>query len=138
MHKGSTQTNKRSKLGFKSKGAKDPRVPWSGAPDCPMCHRTVSGAPGPYNSELSTLGFLRTRSAIIHRTVWCTSGATTHSCNGRLQKLKNQMNSARQSRAAVKGAPDREQYMSGAALDCTVPLEDKAPTVVCAQTLTVG
>jgi hypothetical protein len=36
-------------------------VPWSGAPDCPVCHRTVSGAPGPYIVQLSTLGFLRAR-----------------------------------------------------------------------------
>jgi hypothetical protein len=54
-------------------------VPWSGAPDCPVCHRTVSSAPGPYNSELATLGFLRPRSAIIHRTVQCASGATATS-----------------------------------------------------------
>jgi hypothetical protein len=47
-------------------------------------------------------------------------------------------NSARQSRAAVRGAPDSEQYLSGAAPDCPVPLEDKAPTVDCARTLTVG
>jgi hypothetical protein len=84
VHKGSIQTNKRSKLGFKSKGAKNQRVPWSGAPDCPVCHRTVSGAPGPYNSKLATLGFLRPRSNgrlrpnpngwvtwLAHRTVRC-------------------------------------------------------------------
>jgi hypothetical protein len=32
-------------------------------------------------------------------------------------------------RAAARGAPDSEQYLSGAAPDCLVPLEDKAPTV---------
>jgi hypothetical protein len=68
--------------------SKKPRVPWSGAPDCPVCHRTLFGAPGPYQSELATLGFLRARSAIIHRTVRCTSGATATSRNGRLQKLE--------------------------------------------------
>jgi hypothetical protein len=47
VHKGSTQTNKRLKKGFKYKGAMKPSVPWSGAPDCPVCHRIVSGAPGP-------------------------------------------------------------------------------------------
>jgi hypothetical protein len=47
------------------------RVPWSGAPDCPVCHRTVSGAPGPYICELFTFGFLRHRSAIIHQTIQC-------------------------------------------------------------------
>jgi hypothetical protein len=44
VHKGSTQTNKILKLGIKFKGAKKPSVLWSGAPDCPVCHRTVSGA----------------------------------------------------------------------------------------------
>jgi hypothetical protein len=34
----------------------------------------MSGAPGPYQSELATLGFLRARSAIIHRTVWYATG----------------------------------------------------------------
>jgi hypothetical protein len=47
---------------------------WSGAPDCLVCHRTVSGAPGSYSVQLSTLGFLRARSAIIHRTVQCAIG----------------------------------------------------------------
>ena len=75
MHKGSTQTNKRFKKGFKFKRSKKPSVPWSGAPDCPVCHRTVSGAPGWIDFKLFTFGFLRSCSAIIHRTVRCTSGA---------------------------------------------------------------
>jgi hypothetical protein len=41
-------------------------------------------------------------------------------------------------RATARGATDSEQCMSGATPDCPVPLEDKAPTVVCARTLTVG
>jgi hypothetical protein len=61
---------KRLKKGFKKKGAKKPK--------CVLVWRTgLSGAPGPYNSELFTFGFLRRRSAIIHRTVRCDSGATT-------------------------------------------------------------
>jgi hypothetical protein len=44
-------------------------VPWSGAPDCPVHHRTVFGAPGPYRVQTATLGFQPARSAIIHRTV---------------------------------------------------------------------
>jgi hypothetical protein len=74
VHKGSTQTNKRLKLGFKYKGAKKPSVPWSGAPDCPVCHRTVFGASGPCRAELATLGFLQALSAIIHRTIQCATG----------------------------------------------------------------
>jgi hypothetical protein len=49
-------------------------VPWSDAPDCPVCHPTLSGTPGPYNSELFTFGFLGRLSAIIHRTVRCAIG----------------------------------------------------------------
>ena len=45
---------------------------------------------------------------------------------------------AAESERSVRGAPDSEQYLSGAASDCPMPLEDKAPTVVCARTLTVG
>jgi hypothetical protein len=71
---------------------------------CPgLAHRTVFGAPGPYSLKLVTLGFLRARSAIIHRTIWCDSAATATSRNGRLQKLKiraTMKNSARRVRAA--------------------------------------
>jgi hypothetical protein len=53
------------------KEQKEPSVLWSGAPDCPVCHRTVSGAPRPYRVQTATLGFSQARSAIIHRTVRC-------------------------------------------------------------------
>jgi hypothetical protein len=43
----------------------------NGAPECPVCHRTVSGAPGPYRLEPTTLRKMETRSAIIHRIVRC-------------------------------------------------------------------
>jgi hypothetical protein len=39
VHKGSTQTNKRLKIGFKNKGAKKPSVPG-------LAHRTVRCATG--------------------------------------------------------------------------------------------
>jgi hypothetical protein len=114
-----------------------------------MVWRTgLSGAPGPYNSELSTLGFLRPRSVIIHRTVRCATGLSsapaeqqllraTVACKSRI--LDEQCaNSARQSRAAVRCAPDSEQSLSGVAPDYPVPQEDKALTVDCARTLTIG
>jgi hypothetical protein len=41
------------------------------APDCLVCHRTVSGAPCTYNSKPATLRNSRARSAIIHQTVRC-------------------------------------------------------------------
>jgi hypothetical protein len=124
VHKGSTQTNKRSKIGFKSKGAKEPRVPWSGAQDCPVCHRTVSGAPGPYTSKLATFGFLRPRSSIIHRTVQCATGLSGAPAEQRLPAQRStatdtcERYSARtvraEVRAVVRGAPDSEQCLSGA------------------------
>jgi hypothetical protein len=53
-------------------------APWSSAPDCPVCHRTVYGAPPDsvrctrgLPTELLTFGKIQRRSAIIHRTVRC-------------------------------------------------------------------
>jgi hypothetical protein len=52
---------------------------WSGAPDCPVHHRTVSGAPPDMsgapedsNSNSPPSGISRGTRAIIHRTVRCT------------------------------------------------------------------
>jgi hypothetical protein len=45
----------------------------SGTPDCPMVHRTVSGAPGWALANWPLSGIRRRRTTIIHRTVrWCT------------------------------------------------------------------
>jgi hypothetical protein len=58
-----------------------------GAPDCPVVHRTVSGAPGWLWSNWPLSGFRRRRTAKNHRTVrWCTglSGEpTVGRANGR-------------------------------------------------------
>jgi hypothetical protein len=106
VQKGSTQTNKYSSLGPNSKEQKKPSVLWSGEPDCPVCHRTLSGAPGPYRVELATLGFQQAHSAIIHRTVRCASGATANSRNGRLQKPLTKEQCAQSQSRRVRGAPD--------------------------------
>jgi hypothetical protein len=80
---------------------------WSGAPDYPVCHRTVSGAPGPYRVKPATLEKTQAHFALIHRTVQCAIGATANSRNGRLCKVLQCMNSARQkSEQKVRGAPD--------------------------------
>jgi hypothetical protein len=97
--------------------------PWSGVPDCPVCHRTVSGAPGWIDFKLFTFGFLRPRSAIIHRTVWWVTGlsgvpveqrlpSATVDSNGRLQR-EQCADSSRRVRAAPEGAQDSEQCLSG-------------------------
>jgi hypothetical protein len=124
VQKGSTQTNKRFKLGTKIKRSKDLSVLWTSAPDCPVCHRTVSGAPCPYKDEPTTLGKTGPRSTIIHQTVQCASGATTNSCNGRLCKGYNALQCAAEVRAEVRGAPDSEQDLSGVAPNCPVPQGD--------------
>jgi hypothetical protein len=113
-----------------------------------MCHRTVSGAPGPYDFKLAIFGFQKNRSAIIHRTVRCTTGlsgalaeqrlaSATIGSNGRLQRYSALTVSA-EVRAAAEGAPDIEQCLFRAAPNCPVPHEDKAPTVKTVRTLTVG
>jgi hypothetical protein len=113
-------------------------VPWSGAPDCPVCHRTVSGAPGPYKSKLFTFGFLQPRSAIIHRTVQCTKRSNDYQRNDRLHSALIALQFAVEGRTEVKGAPDSELCLSDAAPDCPVPPEVSASTVDCVRTLTVG
>jgi hypothetical protein len=73
-------------LGSTKRARDNRRQPWSGAPDsvrcttgqCPVHHRTVSGAPPDsvrctrrLHVELLTFGKIQRRSAIIHRTVRC-------------------------------------------------------------------
>jgi hypothetical protein len=105
----------------------------------------VSGAPGPYDSEPFTFGFLQRRSAIIYRTVRCAtglsgapSGAMALQHNGRLHSALTTLQYTTEVRAEVRGAPDNEQCLSGAAPDCPVPPEVSAPTVDYVKTLTVG
>jgi hypothetical protein len=101
-------------------------MPWSGAPDSPVGHRTVSGAPPDSvrctrvnQLELFTFGFPRCSSAIIHRTVRCTSGATAI-CAQRSTLQSEQWNSD------VRAASQRDTGLSGVPLDCPVQHEDKA------------
>jgi hypothetical protein len=56
----------------------------NGAPDCPVCHRTVSDAPGSYRLKPATLEKMETRSAIIHRTVRCATGLSGEPADQRL------------------------------------------------------
>jgi hypothetical protein len=89
---------------------------------CPtLAHRTVSGAPGPYRCELFTFGFLWPCSAIIHRTVRCATGLSGAPAEQRLSSATvnctvplTSLQFAVEVRAEVRGAPDKEQYLSGA------------------------
>jgi hypothetical protein len=122
--KGSQQTNTKIKERVQHKGAKlNRRQPWSGAPDCPVYHRTVSGAPGNPTPNLPPSGIRGGRSAIIHRTIRCStglsgvpSGATIVRANGRLQRYSARLRA--EVRAGAEGAPD-----------CPVAQLSEAPTV---------
>jgi hypothetical protein len=68
-------------MGSTKRARDNRRLPWSGAPDCPVCHRTVSGAPPDsvrctrgLQAKLRTFGNSQRRFTIIHRTVRCTTG----------------------------------------------------------------
>jgi hypothetical protein len=68
-------------MGSTKRARDNRRLPWSGAPDCPVCHRTVSGVPPDsvwctreLQAKLFTFGNSQRRFAIIHRTVRCTTG----------------------------------------------------------------
>jgi hypothetical protein len=121
---------KRSKLGFKRKEQKKPKRT--------LVWRTgLSGALGTVQAEHFTFGFLESRSAIIHRTIRCASGAMAKKHNGRLQLSPAKVNSARRVRATPEGAPDSEQCLSGAAPDCPVAQVVRAPVVETVRTLTI-
>jgi hypothetical protein len=125
-------------------------VPWSGAPDCPVCHRTLSGAPPDSvrctrdsNSELLTFGNYGGRSAIIHRTVRCSTGQcpvahrivrwrsgamATSRQRSSVERIECATVRARV-RAETDGTPDSEQCLSGAPPDCPVPQKTEPPMV---------
>jgi hypothetical protein len=127
----------------------------NGAADCPVCHRTVFGAPGLYRCQPATLKKTKARSAIIHRTVRWASGATAicvqrstltgEQCHGRSQSRKSEGHRTVRWRKRTKlqqstrlrtltvgwrgGAPDKEQCLSGGAPDCLVrPSPAASPT----------
>jgi hypothetical protein len=60
-------------MGSTKRARDNRRQSWSGAPDCPVCHRTVRCARG-LQAKLRTFGNFQRRFAIIHRTVRCATG----------------------------------------------------------------
>jgi hypothetical protein len=123
-----------------------------GAPDCPVVHWTVFGAPGWALANWPLSGIRRRHTAIIHRTVWwCTglsgepmaaSATIDRQIRGRRVARSNGRQGAPDSVRCAKGynsatvgcailgrrsAPDHEQWMSGGAPDCPVrhPTEGK-------------
>jgi hypothetical protein len=96
----------------------------NGAPDCPMCHRTVSGAPGLYNSKPATLGKSRARSAIVHRTVQCATGLSGEPAEQRLSSTNGRLRRGEQW-WTVSRRSQRGTGLYGVAPDCPMQLEDK-------------
>jgi hypothetical protein len=118
-------SNKESKRQPKGSAGLAHRTVRCATEECPVHHRTVFGAPPDsvrctreFHSELATFGNLGGRSAIIHRTVRCStglsgapSGATAPSANGRLQWYRNNEQCslrAQKSEQASEGTPDSE------------------------------
>jgi hypothetical protein len=95
---------------------------------CPVYHRTVSGAPEKSDSELTSFeNPLRYNSpdcpvshqtvSGAHRTVRCVSGATATSRQRSPAEAFNAHQSAQRSRARAGGTPDSLQGLSGAPPD---------------------
>jgi hypothetical protein len=95
------------------------RTVWCTTEQCPVHHRTVSGASGTVHFKLFTFGFLGRNSAIIHRTVRCASGVTA-TCAQRSTLQSEQCNSD------IRAEGQRGTRLFGVAPDCPVPHGDKA------------
>jgi hypothetical protein len=136
---------KRSELGFKRKEQKKPKrtLVWrtglSGVPpDSVWCTR--ENRPQTLHLRVSP-GALRYNSPdcpVFHRTVWCTKRSNGYQRNGRLHSALTELQFATKVRAGARGSPDSEQYLSGAAPDCPVHQDVRAPMVETVRTLTVG
>jgi hypothetical protein len=75
---------------------------------------------------------------VRHQTVWCTKRSNGYQRNDRLHSALTELQFAAEVRAAPEGAPDSEQCLSGAALDCLVHQDVRAPMVETVITVTVG
>jgi hypothetical protein len=96
------------------------------SPDCPVYHRTVSGAPGRSNSELASFGNpLRYNSPDCPV---CLRSNGYFARNGRQQRIKCAPACA-EVRARAAGAPDSLQDLSGAPPDSQAGPQVRAPTV---------
>jgi hypothetical protein len=142
--KGSQQTNTKFKERVQKKGAKKTegcsglahRTVRCATGQCPVHHRTVSGAPGRSTPNLPLSGFWKMLSAIIHRTVRCASGSNDYSANDRLQKLT--VNSADCARRVRAGARRRTRQRTGPVRRTTGLSGGPAVRSSNGRTLTVG
>ena len=95
-------------------------------PDSVRCTRTVQSQTSHSRVFASALHYNSPDCPVCHRTVRCTSGATAIQRNDRLQRTPCNTTVHAEVRAVIRGAPDSEQFLSAAAPDYPVPLEDKA------------
>jgi hypothetical protein len=87
------------------------------------------GAPGWINSNSLPLGFWKCHSAIIHRTVWCASGATATAQRSTPTETCKSGTVRAELEQALEGTPDSEHGLSGAPPDCPVVPAIRSPTV---------
>jgi hypothetical protein len=109
-----------------------------------LAHRTIrcTRVDQPQTPHLRVFpGALRYNSPdcpVWHRTIRCTKRSNGYQRNGRLHSALTELQFAADVRAAPEGAPDSEQCLSGAAPDCPVHQDVRAPAVETIRTLTVG
>jgi hypothetical protein len=106
-----TNQYKDKRKGSKQRSKVYGRQPWSGAPDCPVCDRTVSGASGRIKSNLPASGIWGGRSAIIHRTVRCSTGLSGVPAEQRLLRVNVHL---QRTLNALQCAPARAEVRAGA------------------------
>jgi hypothetical protein len=134
VHKGSTQTNKRSKLGFKKKGAKKQRCPG-------LAHRTVRCT---RTIQLQTRHLRVSQAALCYNSPDCPvhQRSNGYQRNGRLQRTPAKVTVRGQ--CAQKSEHPLEAHRT---VNSTCPVrhqtvrchyKTKAPMVDCTRTLTVG
>jgi hypothetical protein len=123
VHKGSTQTNKKIEDRVQIQKSKKPSVPWSRAPDSFRCTRTVQSQTSHSRVFASALRY-NSPDCPVH---WRSNGYPTQRSTATDTLQRYSVQTVRtEVRAVVRGAPDSEQCLAGAAPDCPVPLEDKA------------
>ena len=99
------------------------KAPWSGAPDCPVCHRTVSGAPPDSDRctrglQLKLASFGKLQRLVRYNSPDCPVQLRSNGyfgANGYLRRIYCALcaRPRAEDRRAHTGAPDKEQCMSG-------------------------
>jgi hypothetical protein len=92
----------------------------------------VSGAPGPYKGQPTTLAKTQARSAIIHRTVRCATRLSGEPADNDYLRATVEYKSTchvNSAVAEVRAAKSEGTGLFGVAPDYPMPQEDKAPTV---------